>query len=373
MSPLLQQALVAFASTLVLIYLLARLAPKIGLVDEPDHRKTHRGSVPLVGGMAIYLSLALGALLWGDSNASMVTSGGDLAVFLVAGGVLVLLGAVDDRQHVSVFTRVIVEIVVALILIEGLDLKVSNLGDLLGTGHIQLPPELAYPFTVVCIFGVINAFNMLDGMDGLLGLMVLITLMGFHLFSGVSPGFVSIFIAASLLAFLVSNLKLSPYIPKTFLGDAGSKLLGFIVVSLILAAASAQIGGRKFIDPVTALYLIGLPLFDMVFCSLRRVSARRSPFSSDRTHVHHLMQQLGMSNRRSLMVLGTMGLSSPLLGFLLSRSGASVSYQFFIFLACFVLYCVLMSQAWRVAESVKTLEMKAKPLKLAVETRRKSA
>ena len=373
MSPLLQQALVAFFSTLGAIYILARLAPRLGLLDKPDHRKLHQGNVPLVGGIAIYLSLCLGALLWGGSSISIVAEGGGLAVFMLAGGVLLVLGAVDDRNHVSVFTRVVVEIVVALILIEGLNLQVRHLGDLFGTGHITLPPELAYPFTVICIFGVINAFNMLDGMDGLLGIMVLITLIGFHLFTGISPGFISMFIGASLLAFLVSNLRLSPYIPKTFLGDAGSKLLGFIVVSLILAASSAQIGGAKLIQPVTALYIIGLPLFDMVFCSLRRARNRRSPFASDRTHIHHLMQQLGMSNRRSLMIIGSVGLSSPFLGLMLSRSGASAPYQFFIFLGCFVLYCVLMSQAWRVAEKLKKLEKKAKPVKVVATGPRKSA
>ncbi|MEH6607790.1 MAG: hypothetical protein V7696_00360 [Halioglobus sp.] len=365
MSPLLQQALVAFISTLGAIYALATLAPKLGLLDAPDHRKLHQGNVPLVGGIAIYLSLVLGALLWGGSSVSILAEGGGLAVFMLAGGVLVVLGAVDDRMQVSVFTRVVVEIAVALILIEGLNLQVRHLGDLFGTGHIALPPALAYPFTIICIFGVINAFNMLDGMDGLLGIMVLITLMGFHLFTGTPPGFVSVFIGTSLVAFLVSNLKLSPFIPKTFLGDAGSKLLGFIVVSLILAASSAQIGGEKLIQPVTALYIIGLPLFDMAFCSLRRVYARRSPFGSDRTHIHHLMQQLGMSNRRSLMILGSVGLASPFLGLMLSRSGASVPYQFFIFLGCFVLYCVLMSQAWRVAEKLKKLEQKPKLLKIA--------
>ncbi|MEP6388350.1 MAG: hypothetical protein ABJ056_00340 [Halioglobus sp.] len=373
MSPLLQQALVAFIATLGIIYLLANLAPRLGLLDMPDHRKLHQGHVPLVGGIAIYLSLVLGALIWGSSSVSIVTEGGGLAVFMLAGGVLVLLGAVDDRSPVSVFTRVVVEIGVALILIEGLNLQVRHLGDLLGTGHIRLPPALAYPFTVICIFGVINAFNMLDGMDGLLGIMVLITLMGFHLFTGMQPGFVAVFIGASLLAFLVSNLKLSPYIPKTFLGDAGSKLLGFIVVSLILAASSAQIGGTKLIDPVTALYIIGLPLFDMVFCSLRRVYARRSPFASDRTHIHHLMQQLGMSNRRSLMVIGSVGLSAPFLGLMLSRSGASSSYQFFIFLGCFVLYCVLMNQAWRVADKFKKLEKTPKLVKMTKDAQDKTA
>lgn len=360
MTPALQQVLVAFLATLGLIVLLSRIAPRFQLVDAPNHRKIHEGDVPLVGGIAIYLCLLLGTFLWGQPEASMVTKYADsLRVFMVAGGILVLLGIFDDRNNVSVFMRVVVEIGVALIIIEGLDLKVANLGDLFGTGNVKLAPWMAYPFTVICIFGVINAFNMLDGMDGLLGIMVLITLFAFHLFTGVPPGFLTTFISASLLAFLVSNLGLSPSIPKTFLGDSGSKLLGFIVVSLILAATAAQIGGTKLIEPVTALFLIGLPLWDMTFTTLRRVFLRRSPFAADRTHIHHLTQALGLSNRRSLLVIGTIGIASPFTGLMLSRSGAATNYQFFIFLGCFLLYCILASQAWRVAERLQAAHVVA--------------
>lgn len=350
MSPALLQACTAFITSALLLMLLSKAAPKIGLIDTPDHRKIHEGDVPLVGGIAIYLTLLLGVVLWGHPEASLVANYADsFQIFLIAGALLVLLGVVDDRNNVSVFTRVTVEIVVALIIIEGLDLKAANLGDLIGTGNIKLPPWMAYPFTVICIFGVINAFNMLDGMDGLLGMMVLITLFAFHLFTGIPPGLITIFISASLAAFLVSNLSLSPYIPKTFLGDAGSKLLGFIVVALILAATSAQLGGSKLIEPVTALFLVGLPLWDMTFTTLRRVFTRRSPFAADRTHIHHLTQALGLSHRRSLLVIGSIGMASPLLGLMLSRSGATTPHQFYVFLGCFVLYCIMASQAWWIA------------------------
>jgi UDP-GlcNAc:undecaprenyl-phosphate GlcNAc-1-phosphate transferase len=358
MSPLLQQASVAFFFTLAAIAALSVIAPRLQLMDAPNQRKLHEGHVPLVGGIAIYLSLCLGALIWGSPTSSVLASGSSsIVVFLAGGGLLVALGALDDRSHVSVFTRVVVEVAVALMVIEGLDLKAANLGDLIGTGNIKLASWLAYPFSVVCIFGVINAFNMLDGLDGVLGVMVLITLLSFHLFTNIEPGFITIFICFSLLAFLVSNLGLAPMIPKTFLGDAGSKLLGFIVVALILSAASAQIGGTKYLAPVTALYLIGLPLFDMVFTTLRRALKRKPLFSSDRTHIHHLMQALGLSDRRALLVIGVIGLASPFLGLMLDKSGASTPYQFFIFLACFAMYCVLMSQAWRVADKLAALDI----------------
>jgi UDP-GlcNAc:undecaprenyl-phosphate GlcNAc-1-phosphate transferase len=351
MSDLLLQAILAFTVTLILIKALSAVAPRVGLVDRPDHRKKHSGAIPLVGGVAIYLSLLLGAVLWGKEGLdNLSTHGKPVSIFLLAGGILVFMGVVDDIRQTGVFVRVITEIAVALLIIEGLGLRANNLGDLIGTGHVSLEGWIAYPFTVVCVFGIINAYNMLDGMDGVLGIIGLITLFGFHLFTDTVPGFITVFISMSLIAFLVSNLGLWPAIPKTFLGDSGSKLMGLIVVSLILTVADADVAGLKYIEPVTALYLVGLPLYDMTFTTLRRIFRGQSPIKPDRSHIHHLMQELGLSDRRGLLVISTLGLSSPLLGLMLARSGASTPYQFYIFVGLFLLYCVLMQQAWVVAE-----------------------
>lgn len=355
-----QQVALAFILTLVLIWVFAQFAHRLGLVDKPDDRKRHTGNVPVVGGIAILLTLLVSTLFWQGEMPDVFTANGEAFwVFLLAASILTTLGVVDDIRGMSVFTRTVVEILVALVVIEGLDLVPRNLGDLLGSGNLQMPDWIAYPFTVIAIFGIVNAYNMLDGIDGLLSMMVLITIFGFHLFSGLEPGLITLTLAASLSAFLVSNLRLSPYIPKTFLGDAGSKLLGFIVVSLILAVTSAQVGGTKYIEPVTALYLVGLPLFDMVFTALRRLSARKSPFAADRTHIHHMMQALDMSHRRSLLLIGCGGLSIPFVGLMLDHSGAATPQQFFIFLGLFVMYCVFMSQAWRVAARYQQLKQQS--------------
>jgi UDP-GlcNAc:undecaprenyl-phosphate GlcNAc-1-phosphate transferase len=209
MSPTLLQATLAFCLTLFCIWALSPVAVRLGLVDAPNHRKQHQGSIPLVGGIAIYLALLVAALLWGQTQGENQGLRTDIIyVFLAAGGMLVLLGILDDRFHLSVFTRVLAEIGVALFLIEGLSLRMANLGDLLGIGDIKLTTWLSYPFTALVIFLVINAYNMLDGMDGLLGVIVLITIFAFHLFSGLPPGLITIVVSAALVAFLTSNLGL---------------------------------------------------------------------------------------------------------------------------------------------------------------------
>jgi UDP-GlcNAc:undecaprenyl-phosphate GlcNAc-1-phosphate transferase len=351
------QMITPFLLTLGLIIILARLAPLIGLVDAPGKRKMHEGDIPLVGGIAILLTLTVVSLVSQGLEVKPLANNSDaIYVLLLGATVVTVLGIVDDFKGVSVFTRIFVEIIAALIIIEGLDLLPTKLGDLVGTGVIYMPEWVAYPFTVIAIFGVINAYNMLDGMDGLLSIMVLITILTFHVFTGLEPGPISITLCASLAAFLVSNLQISPYIPKTFLGDAGSKLLGFIVVSLILAVTTRQVSGYKYIEPVTALYLVALPLFDMVFISLRRVYARKSPFSGDRTHIHHLMQALDISPRRSVALISCAYLAPAFVGLMLNRADAATPQQFFIFLGLFVVYCLFMSQAWRVAQRYQTLK-----------------
>ena len=350
------QSLAAFFITLAVIVAGSPLARRLSLVDSPNTRKRHQGEIPLIGGIAIFFALALVGMFWGDSNQTLITVNGNdaLWVFMACGAFLVLTGVLDDRFHLGVFMRVLSEVLVAIAVIEVLDLQVAYLGDLLGSGILKLAPALAYPFTVIAIFGIINAHNMLDGMDGLLASLVVTTLVLFHLFTGTQPGFVSLAVGASLLAFLVSNLNLSPLVPKTFLGDAGSKLLGFIVVCLLLAAASAQVGEVKLIQPATALFIVALPLFDMVFTSLRRIIRKGSPFAADRSHIHHLMQDLGFSDRRALIIILCIHSSVALIGLVLHRAGTPEYYQLAIFLGCFALYSLLSSQLWLVAARLQS-------------------
>ena len=357
MSTLLLQTLTSFFATLIAVALLSRVAPALGLTDKPSSRKRHRGQVPVVGGVSIFIALSIAGTLWGEAHQSLITVNGNdaLWVFMLCGAFLVFTGILDDRFQLGIFVRVLSEVMVAIAVIEFLDLQVAHLGDIFAVGMITIDPVLAYPFTVIAIFGIINAFNMLDGMDGLLGSLVITTLVMFHLFTGTEPGFVSLAIGSALCAFLVSNLDLSPIVPKTFLGDAGSKLLGFIVVCLLLAAASSQVGAAKLIQPVTALFIVALPLYDMVFTSLRRIIRKGSSFTGDRSHIHHLMQNLQFSDRRALVLILSIHLTMTFIGLMLHRANAPEYYQLAIFFGCFGLYGLLSSQLWLVAKRLDAL------------------
>lgn len=346
-SPIIQ-AISAFLFCLIAITLLARIAPTIGLVDIPGERKRHTGSVPVVGGIAVFLTLIAGEVVFHGDSAGVFLASDFGPKFAFAGcvGLLVLCGILDDRFHLSVFSRVASEVLIALVIIELLDFELINLGDLFGLGHITLSKGAAYAFTAISIFGIINAFNMLDGLDGLAASLVLLALIMFHFFTETPPDTASVVFGASLMGFLVSNLQLTYAIPKTFLGDAGSKLLGLLVACMLLAATSGQVGSAKLIQPATALFLVALPLFDMVFIFMKRLLNKSSPFLGDRSHIHHLFLRLGFSSRKALLLIVSISVFLNFVGLMLHKAAVPDFYQIAIFLACFGLYGVFLSQGW---------------------------
>ena len=298
------------------------------------------------------MSFAAGAAIWAEEAGFFLQINGrnSIEILLISCIFLVFTGILDDRLRLGVFLRALSEIAVALFLIEALDLRLVELGNLLGTGSLLMSPAVSYSFSVLAIFGLINAFNMLDGIDGLLAMLVIATLLSFHIFTNTSPGLFSLYLMSALAGFLVSNLSLSRLVPQCFLGDAGSKLLGFIVVLLLLSAASEQVGGEKLIKPVTALYLVAIPLFDMVFTTLRRVFRRLSAFKADRSHVHHLLLELGFSDRRTLVIILTINSGMAVLGLLLHDSlpPSTIRWQFSP--AVFI-YSLVTSQLWLISEN----------------------
>lgn len=330
-----------FAVTLFFIFGLANFATRAELIDQL--RGTHvTGGVPLVGGIAIFLALLVGALIWGTSGQAAINIKGDNALWVLLGccGLVVCVGALDDRHNLGIATRLVAEILIALTIIHTIDLRLIWLGDLLGSGPIKMSPIVSYVFTTVAIFGLLNAFNMLDGVDGLLASMTIFTTVFFHFATGVDFSLEGIYILSCLTAFLISNIGAAPFLPKTFLGDSGSKLIGFIAVCFLLTAASGRVGPEKLIDPSTALFLVALPLFDMVWVTLRRLINRSSPFRGDQSHVHHILLALNLSRLSAVLVLVSVNLALAGIGLALHAFRIAEYHQLQIFLLLFLSYCM---------------------------------
>lgn len=333
--------LTAALITFVLIKVLSPLAMYTGLLDHPGGRKKHSGSVPLIGGVCIFGGVFVAAYLFAEQPLF-------LRLFLLAGAMIVFMGVVDDRYELSARFRLVGQFLIACIFVYGLDIRLSSLGNLLGFGEISLG-WLGYPLTVLSIIGVVNAVNMLDGMDGLvgsIGLLAFAGLVGLTYSLDSVTAVVSAAFGGALLSFLVFNVfgVNRSFIQRIFLGDAGSMFIGLSVGVLLLNATQAE---QRLFCPVTALWFVLLPMTDMFTIMYRRVKRGRSPFSPDRTHIHHILMRAGFSGRQTLYIMA--GVQGLLISIGIAFEYTSMPEVVSFASACTLVlaYQLLMKRSWR--------------------------
>ena len=350
MFELLIKLFLTFVLTGVVIKFFKPLAEKFGLLDQPGGRKQHQVATPLIGGLALYVVVAIASLTWGRL-------GGELYFYLFSAGVMVVVGALDDRFHLGVRIRIVLEVVVACCMIFGAGIMLRDLGDIIGVGSIVMPMGIAVPFTIIAILGTINCLNMIDGLDGLAAGLALQSIITYVILIGGSGSILLPVIAliAGLMTFLVFNLQLYPKLQKIFLGDAGSMLLGFTLVWLLARNSQVGLPGAKLFEPVNALFILGLPLLDMVATIFRRAIKKKNPFKPDRTHVHHILLHAGFNPRQALVFLLICQFALNSIGVALDYFEIASYIQFAVFLTIFIIYFESMQHAFRFSQFIQTL------------------
>ncbi|GHA38869.1 UDP-N-acetylglucosamine--undecaprenyl-phosphate N-acetylglucosaminephosphotransferase [Photobacterium aphoticum] len=333
-----------FLCSLGSLFIFRKVAKRIGLVDKPNERKHHQGVIPLVGGISIFMTLCISFLMFLPIN-------DNLTMFLGCGFVLVVIGALDDYYDISFKFRLVVQAAISLFMILQGGHSLHNLGYLMGNETLQLSPIVSGIITILGVIGAINAFNMVDGIDGLLGGLASVTFgaLGFVFYTNGNhhlATFCFLFVTA-MVPYILLNLG----IPlgrrfKVFMGDAGSVLIGFSVVWLLIRGTQDQ--SIITFKPVTALWLIAIPLMDMATIMIRRMRKGQSPFKPDREHLHHICQRIGLSPTVSLLVICTSATIMAAIGIWSDLNGISESVMFISFLAVFTLYFLVISYIWRI-------------------------
>ncbi len=342
----------AFIGVFVAAYILVPVSQSIGLVDKPDDRKHHTGAVPLVGGIAIFASMALASLIFVPRSA-------DMTYLLAASALLVMTGSLDDRYHLNVRVRLAVQAISAGLLIWGAHIELLGFGTLfapLWDQAINLH-WLSVPVTILAIVGMINAFNMIDGLDGLSAGLSLITALALFSLLGTTIGDgasnILLLMIGALTAYLMLNLHWFPkWSPKIFLGDAGSMLLGLVITAFLIRYSQ---GTKELFMPVTALWLVAVPLMDILVTTLRRVRHGRSAFRPDRTHIHHIFLRAKLSPKTTLvLILGVQALAAGT-GVLLERLQVNALWSLAGFVLLFILYLEFVKHAFQVAKFIRGL------------------
>ena len=291
--------ILTFFIAFAVLFLMRKAARKVGLVDKPSGRKMHTGNIPLVGGVAICITI----VNYIYTHPGMINHA-NLYMCCIVG--LTIVGAFDDRYDLSVKIRMLVQTLISIAMIYFAEAELVSLGDILGFGDISLGyGYVGGLITILAVIGCINAFNMVDGIDGLLGGLSVVTFGAIGVLLSIaneqSLSYLCLLLVVCMIPYIVMNLGLIGRERKVFMGDAGSMMIGFTVIWLLIGAS--QTPGNPMIRPVTALWLIALPLMDMAAIMIRRVKQGKSPFKPDREHLHHICQRLGCSPTQTLILI----------------------------------------------------------------------
>ncbi len=343
-----------FVFSMTTLFALRKFARYIGLVDKPNERKFHKGTIPLVGGLSICLSI----LYFLYNNPEMLPYSHIYALCMT---ILVAVGVADDRWDISFRLRLLVQAGLALLMIHFAGALLTNLGNMFGFGEVLLPSAIAQIITIFAVIGAINAFNMVDGIDGLLGGLASVTFAAlgviFYLHGEANLAYLCAVFIVAMLPYILFNLGAFGRTRKVFMGDAGSMLIGFTVIWLLLLASQSATGDaseQTAMRAVTALWIIGLPLNDMAAIMIRRIRRGDSPFKPDREHLHHICQRLGLNPTQTLLAICFMASLFAVIGIYGELANIAAPIMFYGFILTFVIYTLLLSNIWKITTKIRS-------------------
>ncbi|YCH29289.1 UDP-N-acetylglucosamine--undecaprenyl-phosphate N-acetylglucosaminephosphotransferase [Erwinia sp. D4-22] len=326
-----QEIVLVFLGALALLFISRKIAKKVGLVDKPNARKHHNGHIPLVGGVSVYLSLWIIYVMQPNWLP-------DFTIYMVCATLLIVVGVLDDKLDLPVMPRMALQALVASIMMYN-GLYLYSLGNIL-FGYELVLGFIGYAVTLLAVVGAINAFNMVDGIDGLLGALSSVTFgalaVVFWMGERDDMALWCLCLMVACLPYILLNLG----IPwgrkfKVFMGDAGSTLIGFTVIWLLIIATQ---GEDAVMRPVTALWLIAVPLMDMLRVMMGRIRRGDSPFKPDREHLHHVLLRVGFSGRQALMIMTGAALSLSAVGILLDAMRIPEFWMMVLYLITFMVF-----------------------------------
>ncbi len=288
-------AVVSAALSAVITPLVRKYAIKLQIVDIPkDNRRGHNKPIPLLGGMAIYISFMVTLFL----KLGRLTNS---EIGLILGSTVIVIGGfVDDKFNIKPWCKLLFQLAATLILIVyGIKIVLitnpfSGLYQFVNLGIMSIP------LTLIWVIGITNALNLIDGLDGLaagIALISSITIFIIAVLNGRNEAAIlTIILAGATAGFLPYNFNPA----SIFMGDTGAQLLGFLLAAISIEGAVKSAAAFSIAVPILAL---GIPIYDTLFAMVRRKINGKPIMQADRGHLHHRLLDMGLTQKQAVMIM----------------------------------------------------------------------
>lgn len=318
--------IIAYIFGVFLVPLVISFSKKEGLVDVPNERKIHTTPISRIGGVAIWTSTMLTFLCL--VFLSYYPYGSLLSGILLGSSLMFMLGLIDDVYNLDAKFKLFIQISIAtLVFLLGVRIdSIPFIGDL---------GVFSYPITILWIVGISNALNFIDGVDGLAGSVTTVNAITLAIIAvAMTPpnpiiALVGFILAGSMLAFLTYNFNPA----KIFMGDSGALFSGFLLATIsitgIMKAATFAI--------LLPFVVLAVPIMDITYSSLRRISKGKSPFVADAEHIHHKLLHAGFSQKKTVVILTSVAIIAGALAALLMGENTIKHYFSFILVTVVVM------------------------------------
>jgi len=293
----------SFFISYLIIPSIIHVAKTRNLYDEPGHLlKIHTQPTPRLGGIGIFVSFTVTLLLLGFNNPSL-----ELNYLLTACIILFVLGLKDDLTGVGHYTKLSVELIVALLLTIPGNIRLGSLHGLFNIYELSYCSSIL--LSVLILIFIVNAFNLIDGIDGLAAAIGTLAHLIFAALFIYMRQFELATVCLSLAGALIGFLKFNLTPARIFMGDTGSLLIGLIsaIMALKYIEASTAYGlatsANASSAPAMVLAILIVPITDTLSVFIPRLLNGKSPFQGDLNHVHHLMLKRGFSHLQTTTIL----------------------------------------------------------------------
>lgn len=286
--------ILAIIISYIMTPIVRKLAFKIGAIDIPkDSRRIHKEPMPLLGGLAIYISIVICSLVF-------IPLEREFMAVLIGGTIILISGIIDDKGDLSPRAKMLFQIIAAIILVMG-GVRIEFISNPFSTGTALIYLKLlSIPATIFWVVGITNTVNLIDGLDGLAagvaGISSLVLMVVAASFGYIHIVILAMIMAGACFGFLPYNFNPA----KIFMGDTGALFLGFMLAVVTIEGVMKSVATIAIIVPII---ILGVPIFDTAFAILRRLRKGSSITAGDRGHLHHKLLDKGFSQKKTVLIL----------------------------------------------------------------------